>query len=89
MHEFTVKVSQQGWKIRDSTPMDGNCFFWAVSDQLTKVNLDLQTHDELRVAVVNFIRNLPQVLTLNSLTQDCINKLKMFESINILIIIIV
>ncbi|KAH3738261.1 hypothetical protein DPMN_044892 [Dreissena polymorpha] len=40
--------------------MDGNCFFWAVTDQLEHLDIENQSCEELRHAVVNYINNLPE-----------------------------
>jgi len=59
--KFACEAAQQGLKLLGDTPADGNCFFWAVSSQLSRVNQIHQSHYELRTAVTNFLKNLPQV----------------------------
>ena len=61
IHEFEEKIRTKGFKIRGETPEDGNCFFWAVSDQLDRTGSNEVTHTELRGKVVQFLRTLPQV----------------------------
>lgn len=42
------------------TPSDGNCFFWAVSDQLDMNGISF-THQELRNKLETFLQSLSQV----------------------------
>lgn len=49
---YTNKVTLKGWKVRMETPSDGNCCFWAVSDQLDRVGAEVFTHIMLRHNVV-------------------------------------
>lgn len=62
LHNFACKVAQNGWKIADVTPADGNCFFWAVSNQLATVCKETRSHQELRTAVVECMKSMPEVI---------------------------
>ena len=61
LFDFASCIAWQGWKIRGETPADGNCCFWAVSDQLDHLGLGQMRHTELRQKVLDCIRNLPEV----------------------------
>ena len=61
LSDFEYSVSQHGYKVRGITPDDGNCFFWAMSDQLALRNNIKVTHSELRENVVQHVRNKSQV----------------------------
>jgi hypothetical protein len=50
----------QGYKVRGITPNDGNCFFWALADQLDYRDISQSTHSGLRAQLVDFMENLSQ-----------------------------
>lgn len=64
LESFKILVNKKAWNIRGSTPDDGNCCFWALSDQLDRVGSEISTHTELRQKVVRFLREMSEVLTL-------------------------
>ena len=66
MADFEEKNKAKAWKIRGKTPEDGNCFFWAVSDQLDRVMGSAQTHTQLRKSVVEHIQDLSEVRLFSS-----------------------
>ena len=41
-------LPQRHFKLYGKTPGDGNCFFWAMTNQLEKVGLGEYDHDELQ-----------------------------------------
>lgn len=45
MKTFKSKIARKNLQIRGTTPADGNCFFWAVSDQLDSVHKLQKTQD--------------------------------------------
>ena len=61
MVNFQLNVASKGWQLDGTTPGDGNCCFWAVSNQLDKLGIDSLTHVQLRSRVVQYIRELPDV----------------------------
>ena len=58
---FGVKITEKGWQLRGDVPEDGNCCFWAISDQLDRNGLEAFTHVELRKNVIGYVENLPKV----------------------------
>ena len=62
MNRFEHQIAERGYKLRGNIPNDGNCFFWAVSDQLDRNDSTHCSHVELRRNVVEHMRQLPQVL---------------------------
>ena len=60
-HAFETKVYDKGWQVRGDTPADGNCLFWAVSDQLDKNGCETFTHTQLRSNAISYIKNSGQV----------------------------
>ncbi|WAR07956.1 hypothetical protein MAR_017914 [Mya arenaria] len=60
---FETSIARKGWRIRGTTPSDGNCFFWAVSDQLDLNRMEVHTHTDLRLQLVHFIEKLPEDCT--------------------------
>ena len=59
------KLSTVGWKVRGHTPDDGNCFFWAASDQLDRVGLQTNTHQQLRKKTVDHLQSMADVSSLH------------------------
>ncbi|CAG2230155.1 unnamed protein product [Mytilus edulis] len=55
---FEEKIHEKGVKLRGETPSDGNCLFWAISDQMDRINKNVYTHTQLRRMVVDHIQNL-------------------------------
>ncbi|CAH1242367.1 Hypp6624 [Branchiostoma lanceolatum] len=58
------RAETTGLKFRTPTPRDGNCFFWAVSDQLQREELkqegaDQMTQEDIRKSVTSYIRDHP------------------------------
>ena len=41
------------------TPKYGNCMFHAISDQLARLGITLHTPSELRLSIVQYLRNNP------------------------------
>lgn len=64
LHHFESAIARKGWQIRGRTPEDGNCFFWAVSDQMDMKGLDQQTHVQLRASVIQHMQNLSEVISI-------------------------
>ena len=62
---FTDSIKTKGWTIRGETPEDGNCLFWAVSDQLQSVD-ENHTQAALREMAVKSMADYSQVKKLNS-----------------------
>jgi len=60
LETFTEQISAKGWQIRGDTPADGNCCFWAMSDQLDTYG-QASTHTELRQLLVNHLHTFPNV----------------------------
>lgn len=58
---FEEKIYMKGVKLRGETPSDGNCLFWAISDQMDRINKNVYTHTQLRRMVVDHIQNLSDV----------------------------
>ena len=56
-----AKLQGSCFKIRN-VPSDGNCFFWAASDQLDRLGLDHHTQQQLRDRTALYLDCLPQVL---------------------------
>ncbi|CAG2247653.1 unnamed protein product [Mytilus edulis] len=62
--EFLRDMRTKGLNFRGDTPMDGNCCFWAASDQLHLLNdqitdtVDSYTHVQLRSEMAHFSRFL-------------------------------
>ena len=61
MRLFSNSIMKKGWQIRGETPEDGNCAFWAISDQLELTDGSCYTHTHLRQNVVQFMKDLQQV----------------------------
>ena len=61
MRLFSNSIMKKGWQIRGETPEDGNCAFWAISDQLELTDGSCYTHTQLRQNVVQFMKDLQQV----------------------------
>ena len=58
--KLDLEVQSAGLQYRDPpTPKDGNCMFYAFSDQLARLGLTLNTPSELRSSVVQYLRNNP------------------------------
>ena len=57
---FSEGIKTKGWTIRGETPKDGNCLFWAVSDQLQCVD-ENYTQAALREMTVKSMADYPQV----------------------------
>ncbi|XP_078608430.1 uncharacterized protein LOC144880240 [Branchiostoma floridae x Branchiostoma japonicum] len=58
------RAQTAGLKFRTPTPKDGNCFFWAVSDQLQREELkqegaEQMTQEDIRKSVTSYIRDHP------------------------------
>lgn len=58
---FGQKVAAKGWRIKGDTPSDGNCCFWALSDQLDMTAGTNMTHAELRKNTVSYLLEMPEV----------------------------
>ena len=58
---FGVRITEKSWQLRGDVPEDGNCCFWAISDQLDRNGLEAFTHVELRKNVIGYVENLPKV----------------------------
>ena len=50
-----------GLQFHGSIPEDGNCFFHAVSDQLSLLRLKHQDAEELRYQVVSYLTSHPRI----------------------------
>ncbi|XP_045195926.1 uncharacterized protein LOC123551226 [Mercenaria mercenaria] len=57
---FATSIARKGWQIRGTTPTDGNCAFWAISDQLDRTGGHPYTQTQLRENVVEYIENLSE-----------------------------
>ncbi|XP_072043458.1 uncharacterized protein [Amphiura filiformis] len=64
-HEAQRRLAENcrraGFRFHGNIPADGNCFFHAVSDQLSLLGLPIQTAAQLRHQVVTYLRNHPQI----------------------------
>ena len=61
--KLDLEVQSAGLQYRDPpTPKDGNCMFHAISDQLARLGLTLNTPSELRSSVAQYLRNNPLTL---------------------------
>ena len=63
---FTDSIKTKGWTIRGESPEDGNCLFWAVSDQLQFVD-ENHTQAALREMAATSMADYSQVKKLNSM----------------------
>lgn len=61
LRKFKESALARGYAVRGDTPSDGNCFFWALSDQLDQHNIAQVTHHGLRDQVATYTQNLTQV----------------------------
>ena len=52
---------EAGLNFHGDTPADGNCFFHAISDQLTLLGKPRQSVAQLRERVVQFLKENPRV----------------------------
>ena len=55
--QFRRSIAPKGWVIHGRTANDGNCLFWAISDQLD----DELTQAELRRRVIEHMKTLSEV----------------------------
>ena len=62
MSRFESQIAERGYKLRGNVPSDGNCFFWAISDQLDMNDNANFSQVELRRKAVEHMEQLPQVL---------------------------
>ena len=56
--QLEENVANVGMTIRCDVKGDGNCFFYSVEDQLTRLGLEARTASQLRKDVVNYIQTL-------------------------------
>lgn len=61
MNTFSNKIAQRNFVLSGNTPMDGNCFFWAVADYLNEHRSMSVSQEDLRQKVV---------LSLESMTEE-------------------
>ena len=54
-HMLRKNAAQKGYQIRCDNPGGGNCMFYALVDQLRRVNYDHITHDRLRQNLVQYL----------------------------------
>ena len=54
------QVQDAGLCYRGDTPMDGNCFYHAISDQLERLGQPHQSHGSLRENVIMYLRDHPR-----------------------------
>ena len=56
-------ILKHGYHLEGTTPSDGNCFFWSVSQHLDQKCVDeTVTHTQLRAKVVDHLRQLSMVI---------------------------
>ena len=74
LHKFDAAISSRGMRVRGKTPADGNCFYWALSDQLDVVNWPIShTHKDLRIMTAQYVDDLLQVNYFTQTTTGIIN----------------
>lgn len=57
MSQYIAFLKAKGLQLNGITPCDGNCFFWAVSKQISSLEMDLSIK-ELRKRSIDFLKNM-------------------------------
>ncbi len=59
MESYSKQIMGQNLCVTGNTPSDGNCLYWAVSQQLDSICGEQQTHTYLRNLTARYIESLP------------------------------
>ncbi|XP_078605300.1 uncharacterized protein LOC144878523 [Branchiostoma floridae x Branchiostoma japonicum] len=58
-NRLAIHLMESGLKLRPDVPKDGNCLFYAVSDQLVRTGSTVISHSQLRQDVVGYLSKHP------------------------------
>ena len=58
-------MAKAGLQLRLNVPTDGNCIFYAISDQLKRLKLYWYRHGELRDMAMSQLRSQPIIVCCN------------------------
>ena len=79
MERLTQNCRKHHMKFRKPTPSDGNCFFHAVSDQLTRLGIHpVLSHQKIRADLISYMKRTPKI-KVNRTIIDYMFKLKNYR----------
>ena len=61
LSNFQTIIKEKGYIIAANAPMDGDCLFWSVGNQLELIGREKRTPKELRALLADYMNNVSEV----------------------------